>query len=213
MARYTKKYTLLDIADSGLLNGYLPNLSDYNKYYTRQGSKGNVVLKNRVSIDDIESQIVKGVVAQKPNIKGTKYYRGKIRFSFKESDYNKGVDTYNEIVAIIKGMKSSLKYVHTFESELKSAYKYSITEVKNKREAPKLALKIKDLKQVEGMTPIQKRNLVYQIIECILFDDEFAKTQGYTQSNRGRYGVPKTQGVKYRYWKTLKRDYDERTSK
>lgn len=205
-----RKFTLLEILDSGTLNGYLPNLSNNNKYKTRVSSKGRTLLKNGVAIDTIERQIVNGVIVAHSGVRGTSG-KGTVKIYYKASDYNSGVDKYNDIVATIKAMKSSLKYVNTFTKEIKSAYKYSITQALNGREIPRLALKINSIEEIKGMTPIKKRNLVYAIIENILFDDEFSNSQGWTKSDRGRYGVPKTQNAKYRYWKTLKRDYDERT--
>lgn len=205
-----RKFTLLEILDSGALNGYLPNLSNNNKYKTSATSKGKTILKNGVAIDTIERQIVNGVVIAHSGVRGTSG-RGSVRIYYKADDYNSGVNKYNDIVATIKAMKSSLKYVNTFSKELKSAYKYSITKAINGEGIPKLALKINSIEEIKGMTPIKKRNLVYAIIENILFDDEFSNVQGWTKSDRGRYGVPKSQNAKYRYWKTLKRDYDERT--
>lgn len=205
-----RKFTLLEILDSGVLNGYLPNLSNNNKYKTSTTSKGKTILKNGVAIDTIERQIVNGVIMAHSGVRGTSG-RGSVRIYYKANDYNSGVNKYNDIVATIKSMKSSLKYVNTFSKELKSAYKYSITKAINGEGIPKLALKINSIEEIKGMTPIKKRNLVYAIIENILFDDEFSNVQGWTKSDRGRYGVPKSQNAKYRYWKTLKRDYDERT--
>lgn len=205
-----RKFTLLEILDSGALNGYLPNLSSNNKYKTNTTSKGKTILKNGVAIDTIERQIVNGVIMAHSGVRGTSG-RGSVRIYYKANDYNSGVNKYNDIVATIKAMKSSLKYVNTFSKELKSAYKYSITKAINGEGIPKLALKINSIEEIKGMTPIKKRNLVYAIIENILFDDEFSNVQGWTKSDRGRYGVPKSQNAKYRYWKTLKRDYDERT--
>lgn len=205
-----RKFTLLEILDSGALNGYLPNLSSNNKYKTNTTSKGKTILKNGVAIDTIERQIVNGVIMAHSGVRGTSG-RGSVRIYYKANDYNSGVNKYNDIVATIKSMKSSLKYVNTFSKELKSAYKYSITKAINGEGIPKLALKINSIEEIKGMTPIKKRNLVYAIIENILFDDEFSNVQGWTKSDRGRYGVPKSQNAKYRYWKTLKRDYDERT--
>lgn len=205
-----RKFTLLEILDSGALNGYLPNLSNNNKYKTNTTSKGKTILKNGVAIDTIERQIVNGVIVAHSGVRGTTG-RGSVRIYYKANDYNSGVNKYNDIVATIKSMKSSLKYVNTFSKELKSAYRYSITKAINGEGIPKLALKINSIEEIKGMTPIKKRNLVYAIIENILFDDEFSNVQGWTKSDRGRYGVPKSQNAKYRYWKTLKRDYDERT--
>lgn len=205
-----RKFTLLEILDSGALNGYLPNLSNNNKYKTSTTNKGKTILKNGVAIETIERQIVNGVIMAHSGVRGTSG-RGSVRIYYKANDYNSGVNKYNDIVATIKAMKSSLKYVNTFSKELKSAYKYSITKAINGEGIPKLALKINSIEEIKGMTPIKKRNLVYAIIENILFDDEFSNVQGWTKSDRGRYGVPKSQNAKYRYWKTLKRDYDERT--
>ena len=205
-----RKFTLLEILDSGALNGYLPNLSNNNKYKTSATSKGKTILKNGVAIETIERQILNGVIVAHSGVRGTTG-RGSVRIYYKANDYNSGVNKYNDIVATIKAMKSSLKYVNTFSKELKSAYKYSITKAINGEGIPKLALKINSIEEIKGMTPIKKRNLVYAIIENILFDDEFSNVQGWTKSDRGRYGVPKSQNAKYRYWKTLKRDYDERT--
>ena len=205
-----RKFTLLEILDSGALNGYLPNLSNNNKYKTSATSKGKTILKNGVAIETIERQILNGVIVAHSGVRGTSG-RGSVRIYYKANDYNSGVNKYNDIVATIKAMKSSLKYVNTFSKELKSAYKYSITKAINGEGIPKLALKINSIEEIKGMTPIKKRNLVYAIIENILFDDEFSNVQGWTKSDRGRYGVPKSQNAKYRYWKTLKRDYDERT--
>ena len=205
-----RKFTLLEILDSGVLNGYLPNLSNNNKYKTNTTNKGKTILKNGVAIETIERQIVNGVIVAHSGVRGITG-RGSVRIYYKANDYNSGVNKYNDIVATIKAMKSSLKYVNTFSKELKSAYKYSITKAINGEGIPKLALKINSIEEIKGMTPIKKRNLVYAIIENILFDDEFSNVQGWTKSDRGRYGVPKSQNAKYRYWKTLKRDYDERT--
>ena len=205
-----RKFTLLEILDSGALNGYLPNLSNNNKYKTSATSKGKTILKNGVAIETIERQILNGVIVAHSGVRGTTG-RGSVRIYYKANDYNSGVNKYNDIVATIKSMKSSLKYVNTFSKELKSAYRYSITKAINGEGIPKLALKINSIEEIKGMTPIKKRNLVYAIIENILFDDEFSNVQGWTKSDRGRYGVPKSQNAKYRYWKTLKRDYDERT--
>lgn len=65
-----RKFTLLEILDSGALNGYLPNLSSKNKYKTTISSKGKTLLKNGVLIDTIERQIVNGVVVAHNGVRG-----------------------------------------------------------------------------------------------------------------------------------------------
>lgn len=231
MALWHKKFTLLDLYRCGYLNDVLPQISSKyqgkvqeNKVFTKDDidkpTGTSLTLKNQVPIESIEKQIAHNVqmhmnYQETPNIKlvSAIAYTGVIKFKIKSNDYNIAVDMYNEIVKQIKAMKSTLAYVNSFQNEIEKALKYSMSKELKKKEIPKIALKINDLSQLNGMTQIQKKHIVENIIESILFDDDFSAVRSYAKTSKGRYTDTLDKEAKYKYWKTLKKDYDLRVER
>ena len=79
-----RKFTLLEILDSGALNGYLPNLSSKNQYKTITSKKGKTLLKNGVALDTIERQIVNGVIVAHSGVRGTSG-KGSVKYITKQA--------------------------------------------------------------------------------------------------------------------------------
>lgn len=247
MALWSKKFTLLDLYRCGLLNDVLPQISSRykgkvkeNKVFTKddveEPTGASKTIKNNVPIESIEKQIAHNVKMRltyqmNPNKHITKVtaIKGQINFYLKALDYNTAVDMYNDIVSEIKAMKSTLAYVNSFQNEIEKALKYSMSKELKGKEIPKIALKINDLSQLRGMTQIQKKHIVENIIESILFDDDFSAVRTYAKTDIGtwkkdseghkyntqmaRYEDTLDNEHKYKYWKTLKKDYDLRVER
>lgn len=231
MALWSKKFTLLDLYRCGYLNDVLPQISSKykgkiqeNKVYTKDDVEEptgiSKTLKNQVPIESIEKQIAHNVKLRltyqmNPNKHITKVtaIKGNINFYLKALDYNTAVDMYNDIVKEIKAMKSTLAYVNSFQNEIEKALKYSMSKELKGKEIPKIALKINDLSQLKGMTQIQKKHIVENILESIIFDDDFSAVRSYAKTSKGRYTDTLDKEHKYKYWKTLKKDYDLRVER
>ncbi len=224
---YYKKFDLIDIYESHLLDGYLPELVPSQEVTNSKGAFNDTyiinkygdmsfTLKANFKTASISQQLLTGIIA---NSKRTCYgkateHRVSVYYGLmSENDY---VDVFNNVIDTINAMKSTMKYANTFNEELEKALKYSYNCFLNGKGTPKLSLRIKDLNQIKGMTPIQKRNLVYNIVESVLFDDDFNKFQkrNHLQGRHGygRYNasVDQMNSKKYTLWKTLKREYDKR---
>lgn len=218
MAWY-KTIDLEELYESHVLDGFLPKPSDNNEYKTEEttlkSGKKKLRYKNNISLESLPRQILTSISNTKFYYSGT-YSQNKINIKLKvnnEADY---VFAFNDIVDTLNNNKSTWKYINTFSSELESALKYTMTQKLNGKQAPKLTLRVKDVNQIKGMTSTQKRNVVYNIMESIIFDDDFQKVQKWNQlqgkhsSGYGRYIGSKNDTAKYRLWKTLKKEFDNR---
>lgn len=219
MAWY-KTIDLQELYESRVLEGYLPKPSSKNQYKTEEttlkSGKTKLRYKNNVSLESISKQILTGIQAN------TKFYKSgsasdkRIDVRLKAKNETEYIYDYNQIVDTLNNMKSTLKYINTFTDELSSALKYTMTQSLNGKPTPKLTLRIKDISQIKGMTPTQKRNLVYNIMESIIFDDDFKAVQGWNKlkgnhnSGYAHYVNGSNDTSKYRLWKTLKKEFDSR---
>lgn len=224
MAIWQKKFTLLDLYKCGYLNDVLPQISERYKGKTQENkifneeditepSGKSYTLKNSVPLASIEKQIKNNVVLRVNSISKATATKGNVNFYLKSSDYNKGVDIYNQIVKEIKAMRTTLAYVNSFAKEIETALKYSMTKEINGKYVPRIALKINSLEELKGMGSIQKKHIVENIIESILFDDDFSSVRSYAKTNLNAYKDTLDKEHKYRYWKTLKKDYDLRVER
>ena len=219
MAWY-KTIDLQELYESRVLEGYLPKPSSKNQYKTEEttlkSGKTKLKYKNKVSLESISKQILTGIQAN------TKFYKSgsasdkRIDVRLKAKNETEYIYDYNQIIDTLNNMKSTLKYINTFTDELSSALKYTMTQSLNGKPTPKLTLRIKDISQIKGMTPTQKRNLVYNIMESIIFDDDFKtvqcwnKLKGNHNSGYAHYVNGLNDTSKYRLWKTLKKEFDSR---
>lgn len=219
MAWY-KTIDLQELYESRVLEGYLPKPSDSNQYKTEEtttkAGKLKLHYKNNVSLESLPRQILTGIQSN------TKFYysgsvmKDRINVRLKVKSETEYVYDYNQIIDTLNNMKSTLKYINTFTDELSSALKYTMTQSLNGKPTPKLTLRIKDVNQIKGMTPTQKRNLVYNIMESIIFDDDFKAVQGWNKlkgnhnSGYAHYINGLNDTSKYRLWKTLKKEFDSR---
>lgn len=218
---YYKKFDLEDIFKCEALQDVLPAISENNQFKITEKTLKNGTIKksykNPIALNNIPNQIGQGILMHTWFIENLDVIvlnqeHAKINIEINSvTDVDKAQD---KIVSVINAMRSTLKYVNTFKDELSSALKYTYTCKLNGRETPKVALRVKDLNEIKSMSWIQKRNLVYNIIESVLFDSDFSNVQSWNKlkgkNGSARYGVPKSYDSKYKLWRTLKREYDER---
>lgn len=216
MSNYKKKFTLTELYDSGLLNDILPQPSKRNKFLTESNKKETKVhLKNKIGLNDIERQLIDVIASNSHTFKRGSVSKGTVHIYLKVANENEYAQEYNNIIKAVKGAKARLSYVNMFTNEIESALRYSKNMQLNGKEEPKLSLRINDINEIKGMSDLQKRNLAYNIVECILFDDDFSNVQnwnglkGNKMNGYARYN-PSQESPKYRLYKTLKREYDER---
>lgn len=216
MSNYKKKFTLTELYASGLLNDILPQPSKRNKYVTESNKKETKVhLKNKIGLNDIERQLIDVIASSSHTFKRGSVSKGAVHIYLKVANESEYVQEYNNIIKAVKGAKARLSYVNMFTNEIESALRYSTNLELNGKNAPKLSLRLNDISEIKGMSDLQKRNLAYNIVECILFDDDFKNVQnwnglkGNKMNGYARYN-PSQDNPKYRLYKTLKREYDER---
>lgn len=216
MSNYKKKFTLTELYDSGLLNDILPQPSKRNKFITESNKKETKVhLKNKIGLNDIERQLIDVIASNSHTFKRGSVSNGAVHIYLKVANESEYVQEYNNIIKAVKGAKARLSYVNMFTNEIESALRYSKNLQLSGKEEPKLSLRINDINEIKGMSDLQKRNLAYNIVECILFDDDFSNVQnwnglkGNKMNGYARYN-PSQESPKYRLYKTLKREYDER---
>lgn len=218
---YYKKFDLEDIFKCEALKDVLPAISENNQFKTTEKTLKNGTIrksyKNPIALNNIPNQIGQGILMHTWFIENLDVIVLNQEHSKINIEINSVTDVdkaQEKIVSVINAMRSTLKYVNTFKTELSSALKYTYTCKLNGKDTPKVALRIKDLNEIKSMSWIQKRNLVYNIIESVLFDSDFSNVQSWNKlkgkNGSARYGVPKSYDSKYRLWKTLKREYDER---
>lgn len=216
MSNYKKKFTLTELYDSGLLNDILPQPSKRNKFITESNKKETKVhLKNKIGLNDIERQLIDVIASNSHTFKRGSVSNGAVHIYLKVANESEYAQEYNNIIKAVKGAKARLSYVNMFTNEIESALRYSKNLQLNGKQEPKLSLRINDINEIKGMSDLQKRNLAYNIVECILFDDDFSNVQnwnglkGNKMNGYARYN-PSQESPKYRLYKTLKREYDER---
>lgn len=216
MSNYKKKFTLTELYDSGLLNDILPQPSKRNKFITESNKKETKVhLKNKIGLNDIERQLIDVIASNSHTFKRGSVSNGAVHIYLKVANESEYAQEYNNIIKAVKGAKARLSYVNMFTTEIESALRYSKNLQLNGKQEPKLSLRINDINEIKGMSDLQKRNLAYNIVECILFDDDFSNVQnwnglkGNKMNGYARYN-PSQESPKYRLYKTLKREYDER---
>lgn len=216
MSNYKKKFTLTELYDSGLLNDILPQPSKRNKFITESNKKETKVhLKNKIGLNDIERQLIDVIASNSHTFKRGSVSNGAVHIYLKVANENEYAQEYNNIIKAVKGAKARLSYVNMFTNEIESALRYSKNLQLNGKQEPKLSLRINDINEIKGMSDLQKKNLAYNIVECILFDDDFSNVQnwnglkGNKMNGYARYN-PSQESPKYRLYKTLKREYDER---
>ena len=216
MSNYKKKFTLTELYDSGLLNDILPQPSKRNKFITESNKKETKVhLKNKIGLNDIERQLIDIIASNSHTFKRGSVSNGAVHIYLKVANESEYAQEYNNIIKAVKGAKARLSYVNMFTNEIESALRYSKNLQLNGKQEPKLSLRINDINEIKGMSDLQKRNLAYNIVECILFDDDFSNVQnwnglkGNKMNGYARYN-PSQESPKYRLYKTLKREYDER---
>lgn len=216
MSNYKKKFTLTELYDSGLLNDILPQPSKRNKFITESNKKETKVhLKNKIGLNDIERQLIDVIASNSHTFKRGSVSNGAVHIYLKVANESEYAQEYNNIIKAVKGAKARLSYVNMFTNEIESALRYSKNLQLNGKQEPKLSLRINDINEIKGMSDLQKKNLAYNIVECILFDDDFSNVQnwnglkGNKMNGYARYN-PSQESPKYRLYKTLKREYDER---
>lgn len=216
MSNYKKKFTLTELYDSGLLNDILPQPSKRNKFITESNKKETKVhLKNKIGLNDIERQLIDVIASNSHTFKRGSVSNGAVHIYLKVANESEYAQEYNNIIKAVKGAKARLSYVNMFTNEIESALRYSKNLQLNGKQEPKLLLRINDINEIKGMSDLQKKNLAYNIVECILFDDDFSNVQnwnglkGNKMNGYARYN-PSQESPKYRLYKTLKREYDER---
>lgn len=216
MSNYQKKFTLPELYASGFMDGFLPNPSKRNKYKIIENNKGVPKLKNKISLNNLNHQLVDVIHSNSHNFKRGSVSSNRIDIYLIVRNEREYEQDYDRIVKGIKSAKATLSYVNMFTNELESALTYSMNCEMRGKNVPKLNLRINDLNEIKGMSDTQKRNLAYNVIESILFDDDFNNIQswnslkGKNQSGYARYTQSNHPEMKYRLWKTLKREYEER---
>lgn len=209
---YKKKFSIIDLYDSGLLKGYLPTLRE-PKLKEKNTEKGVIKQFGKVDYSNMTNQVLKLITSSGANILEIKKSVGDIKVSVGKKNY---ATSYNQIVSAIERGKTTLRYVNSYKKELESAIQYSLNEYLIGKEPPKLALRINSLKEIKGMNEIQKRNLIFNVVESILFDDEFGKLQDKLGVKKRGYRINATSNATWATnisWDKLKDKYERRLEK
>ena len=206
---YKKKFSLVDIYECGYLDGYLPS---YKEPTTREKKTklGNVEVFNKMKSDSLAGQIVSIANSSGVKITNARYTRRNVHL-YVGSDWYAW--DYNKIVNAIQDKKNSLMYANLYKNEIANALTYSLNSYVLGKPMPKLALRINSLAEIKGMTKGQKRALMYNVIESILFDDDFDYVQKKMKLNKREYRINATSSATWannQSWDKLKQRYERR---
>jgi hypothetical protein len=106
-----------------------------------------------------------------------------------------------------------MKYANSNKEEIEMAIKQTMNDYVLGKEMPKLALRINSLEEIKGMNEIKKKNLLYNIIESITFDDDFKETQDKLGLRESRFRLNQTSNATWainQKWDKLKEKYERR---
>lgn len=172
MARFSQTFTLKDIFNNKNLKGKLP-LINYREIEREDGKlsvRTNAKTVNRYVFDTATS-------AARPFYKGIKITRNG---NFMEisgeliGDHDSAVDAvYNAL----QNSKSVLSYTANNADMIRSALKESEKNKRNYGINSKLYLRCQSMAEIEGMSKPQLLALMNDIMENIIYGDNFPKTQ------------------------------------
>lgn len=172
MARFSQTFTLKDIFNNKNLKGKLP-LINYREIEREDGKlsvRTNAKTVNRYVFDTATS-------AARPFYKGIKITRNG---NFMEisgeliGDHDSAVDAvYNAL----QNSKSVLSYTANNADMIRSALKESEKNKRNYGINSKLYLRCQSMAEIEGMSKPQLLALMNDIMENIMYGDNFPKTQ------------------------------------
>lgn len=172
MAIFSQTFTLKDIFNNKNLKGKLP-LINYREIEREDGKisvRTNAKTVNRFVFDTATS-------AARPFYKGIKTTRsGNIMEISGEliGDHDSAVDAvYNAL----QNSKSALSYTANNADMIRSALKESEKNTRNYGISSKLYLRCQSMAEIEGMSKPQLFALMNDIMENIMYGDNFPKTQ------------------------------------
>ena len=172
---YSKKFTLLDIIESGYLDDILkPSIHTKSVYKKRKETDEET--SSTVNMGSLNKQIANVVQASASRVATkarTSVYGGQVICRVK-GDYEL---IYNTIVSDLESKASMLGTSLSHSDELETAIKESVTAKLSGREIPKMYLRLNSLEQIQGMTPRQKQRLLDDINENVYFNKDFVRTQ------------------------------------
>jgi hypothetical protein len=205
---YKKKFTILDIYDSGYMEGFLPNI---NRPTTRKikTSTGDLTLINQPHIQNYGRQIIDIINSSGAKITKATYSKQNINVRV-AGNY---AEQYEKIVNALELHKGIMKYANSNKEEIEMAIKQTMNAYVLGKEMPKLALRINSLEEIKGMNEIKKKNLLYNIIESITFDDDFKETQDKLGLRESRFRLNQTSNATWainQKWDKLKEKYERR---
>lgn len=208
---YSKKFTILDIYSCGYLDGYLPK---YNKPTTRKitTDKGDLTLINKPHLENYGRQVISIIQNSGAKISKATYSKNTVKVKV-SGNY---ADNYNAIVNAIENQKGMIQYANYNKEEIETAIMQTMNAYVTGKEMPKLALRINSLEEIKGMTDQKKKNLLYNIIDSITFDDDFKETQERLDLRNARYRLNLRSNATWainQKWDKLKEQYERRISR
>ena len=181
MARYSQIFTLTDIFNNPKLKGKLPliNYKEIERENGKMSYRTNAKTVNRQVFDTATS-------AARPYYRPIQTVRmGDIMIIQGNlvGDHDAAVDS---VYSALQGIKQILIYTANNADMIRSALKEAEKNRRTMGIDTRLYLRVKSMQEIEGMSKRQIQALLNNVMENIMYSDNFPKTQA-------KYGVEKLQ--------------------
>ena len=176
MSRYFQKFTLLDLFNNKELKDKLPyiNFRRVVKINYGQGFTSNVKTDTQTiytKVADIATS------SARPYYKPLKATRSIPTINIGGNLVGSQDDCVNAIYNAIVGQKTMLTLTANSADMIRDAIKESDKAYFQKGSEPKLYLRVASIAEIKGMSDKQIYNLMKDVMENIIYGEDFAKTQ------------------------------------